>query len=157
MRIPASLAAILILVAGTVAAADEGDAILGLWATDPESEEGQAHVEISKVDGTYNGKIVWLEEPIYPEDDDGGMAGKEKVDRENPDPALRKRPVVGLEMLHGFVYAGKNVWKKGKIYDPENGKTYKCKMRLKDKVLNVRGYVGVSMIGRTTEWTKIEE
>lgn len=158
MRRTAIMGAILLLFTGGVAVAGDGDAILGLWATDPEAENGQAHVEISEVDGTYVGKIVWLEEPVYPPDDEGGMAGKGKVDRENPDPELRDRPVVGLEMLHGFVYAGDNLWKKGRIYDPENGKTYKSKMKLAENgVLKVRGYVGFSAIGRTTEWTRVEQ
>jgi uncharacterized protein (DUF2147 family) len=158
MRRTAILGAILVLTMAGVAYADDGDAIIGLWATDPESDEGQAHVEISKLDGAYVGKIVWLEEPVYPPDDDGGMAGEKKVDRENPDPDLRNRPVVGLEMLHGFVYAGDNQWKKGRIYDPEKGKTYKSKMKLDDNgVLKIRGYVGISAIGRTTEWTRVQK
>ncbi len=59
--------------------------------------------------------------------------------------------------MTGFAYAGKQTWKKGTIYDPDNGKTYKCKVRLGDDgVLNVRGYIGVSMIGRTSLWTRVE-
>jgi len=158
MRNLVILGAILILSTGATAIAADGDAILGLWATDPEDENGQAHVEISIQDGKYVGKIVWLEEPVYPDDDDGGMAGRKKVDRENPDPDLQDRPVLGLEMLHGFVYAGKNQWKKGKIYDPGNGKTYKSKIKLGDDgVLDVRGYIGISLVGRTSEWTRVKE
>jgi uncharacterized protein (DUF2147 family) len=158
MRNVAIFGAILMLSMGGAAIADDGDVILGLWATDPEGENGQAHIEISKVDGKYNGEIVWLEEPVYPDDDDGGMAGRTKVDRENPDPDLQDRPLIGLDMLHGFVYGGDNQWKKGKIYDPENGKTYKSKIKLGDDgVLNVRGYIGVSLMGRTTEWTRVKK
>jgi len=158
MRKTAALVAILLLSMGGVVIADDGDTILGVWATDPEGENGQAHVEITKVDGQYVGKIIWLEVPVYPPDDDGGMAGQKKVDRENPDPALRNRPILGLDMLEGFIYAGDNLWKKGTIYDPESGKTYKSKMKLDENgVLKVRGYVGLSMIGRTTEWTRVEK
>ena len=50
---------------------------------------------------------------------------------------------------------GGNTWAKGTIYDPEDGKTYKCKMTLTDpKTLGVRGYIGISLIGRTTVWTR---
>jgi uncharacterized protein (DUF2147 family) len=140
------------------AAEEEGDAILGLWATDPDSKGGLGHVEVTKKDGEYFGTIVWLEEAVYPPDDPIGTPGEPKVDYFNPDPDLRDVPVVGLEIFKDFVYKGDGVWHKGTIYDPNNGKTYKCKMRFgeTDKVLKVRGYIGVSMIGRTTIWTRVE-
>jgi len=67
--------------------------------------------------------------------------------------------VIGLEILKNFVYKGDGVWHKGTIYDPDNGKTYKCKIRFGDdeSVLKVRGYIGFSMIGRTTEWRRVDE
>ncbi|HOZ47554.1 MAG TPA: DUF2147 domain-containing protein [Candidatus Hydrogenedentes bacterium] len=152
MRISASVLFIAMVVAtGAAFAADEADAILGKWIT----EDGKSYVEISKVNGKYNGKIVWLKDEVYEEGDE--EAGKPVHDRENPDQALRNRPILGLQMLDGFEYAGKNTWKKGTIYDPENGKTYKCKMTLQDpKTLDVRGFIGVSMIGRTTVWVRYE-
>jgi len=58
------------------------------------------------------------------------MAGRPVVDRENPNPNLRSRMLIGLQLLEGFTYIGKNVWEKGTIYNPDNGKTYKCKMTL---------------------------
>ncbi|MFV2073374.1 MAG: DUF2147 domain-containing protein [Thermoanaerobaculales bacterium] len=144
--------------AAPVAAGEDGDAILGLWATDPEGAGGEAHVEIFMDGNQYTGTIVWLAEPVYPDDDEQGMAGKEKIDRENPDPDLRERPVIGLQMLEGFRYDGKGTWHKGTIYDPDNGKTYKSKLRLSGEgVLKVRGFVGFSFIGRTTTWTRVED
>jgi uncharacterized protein (DUF2147 family) len=136
--------------------AADGDQIVGLWATAPDEVDGNAHVEIYSSDGTYGGKIVWLEKPVYNEDDEQGMAGQKKVDRENPDATLRQRPILGLEIMSGFVYDGDGKWKKGIIYAPDDGKTYKCKMSLSEEgVLKVRGYVGISMLGRTEEWTKV--
>ena len=86
-----------------------------------------------------------------------GEAGEPKVDTNNPDPALQSRPIMGLELMKNFKFVGKGAWKKGTIYDPDNGKTYKCKLRLGDDgVLNVRGYIGISMIGRTSHWTRVE-
>jgi uncharacterized protein (DUF2147 family) len=140
--------------AGWSAAAD-GDQIVGLWATAPDEVDGNAHVEIYENNGTYEGKIVWLEKPVYNPDDEQGMAGQEKVDRENPDTALRSRPILGLEIMSGFVYEGDNKWKKGTIYAPDDGKTYKCKMSLSGDVLKVRGFIGISMLGRTEEWTRV--
>lgn len=155
MRFLTAVVGVLLVTLPLVAA--DGDAILGMWATDPEGEGGQAHVEIYLEGDTYSGKIVWLEEPLYTADDDDGEEGEPKVDTNNPDPELRSRPIMGLKLMQGFEFDGKETWKKGTIYDPDNGKTYKCRLRMGDGgVLNVRGYVGVSMIGRTSVWTRVE-
>lgn len=139
-------------------AADPGDAILGLWATDPEAEGGLSHVEITKRAGKYYATILWLDKPVYPPDDDGGMAGQPKVDRNNPDEAKRSVPIIGLEVMKDFSYLGENRWGDGTIYDPDNGKTYKCKAKIGDDGhLHVRGYIGFSLIGRTTIWTRPEK
>jgi len=139
------------------AVADEGDRLLGFWMTDPEDEGGAAKVEIVKKDGLYSGKIIWLAEPVYGEDEDPQWRGKAKVDRENPDENLKKQPVIGLQIVEGFHYAGKDRWEGGTIYDPNNGKTYRCWMKLKGDTLKVRGYIGFSLLGRTTYWTRVEE
>ena len=130
------------------------DAIVGLWAT----EDEEAHVEITRKGDGYAGTIVWLSEPIYPPDDEQGMGGREKVDRENPDPELHDRPIIGLEIMEGFSYNGDGVWKGGRIYDPDNGKTYKCKLTLQeDGSLYVRGFIGFSLLGRTSVWTPVDK
>ncbi|MEN8163220.1 MAG: DUF2147 domain-containing protein [Acidobacteriota bacterium] len=136
--------------------AGDADPLLGLWATPPEDEGGQAHVEITGKGDGYSGRLVWLAEPVYDSDDEQGMGGMAKVDRENPDPALRSRPTQGLVILEGFVRSG-NKWTDGTIYDPNNGKTYRCKMQLKGERLKVRGYIGVSLFGRSTEWTRVDD
>ena len=119
------------------------DSILGQWYTG----EGRSIVEIYKCDTHYCGKIVWLK---YPKDEEG----REKVDKENPDETKRTRPLIGLNILWGFSYEGKDGWKNGRIYDPKNGKTYSCRMNLDGNTLNVRGYVGFSLLGRTSVWTR---
>ncbi|MGC4020942.1 MAG: DUF2147 domain-containing protein [Cyclobacteriaceae bacterium] len=78
------------------------------------------------------------------------------TDEKNPDPALRTREVIGLVILKDFEAdkEGK-VWENGTIYDPREGKTYSCKMTLKDaNNLSIRGYVGVSLFGRTETYTR---
>ncbi len=141
----------------TVAAGGDGDAILGVWATDPEGDGGQAHIEIYLEGDRYFGKIVWLSEPLYLEGDPHGTAGEAKVDTENPDEALRSRPIIGMTLMSDFRYDGKGLWHKGTIYDANKGKTYKCKLRLEDDdVLKVRGYMGFSLIGRTEKWTRVD-
>ncbi|HLU62560.1 MAG TPA: DUF2147 domain-containing protein [Gammaproteobacteria bacterium] len=147
MRRLAWLLALLLLPA---AQAQEPDDILGIWAT----ERAEAHVEIFKRDDRYHGRITWLKEPFYPEGD--AEAGQPRRDRENEDPELREREIIGLEIVNGFRYVGKGRWTDGTIYDPENGKTYNCKMWLtRDGRLRLRGYVGVSLFGRTTEWIRV--
>ncbi len=147
----ALIASLMALIAGP-AFAQGADAVLGTWVTDG----GKSRIEITKSAGKYSGKIAWLREANYPPDDK--EAGKVKHDRENPDDKLKNRPLLGLQLIKDFKYAGENVWAKGTIYDPENGKTYKCKMTLKDpKTLDVRGYIGISLIGRTTVWKRYEK
>lgn len=128
-----------------------GDEILGVWRT----TDDKSTVEIFKKKGAYFAKILSLKEPNWPVNDEQGMAGKPKNDRNNPKPELRNRPVVGLEFMNDFVFSGKNKWTDGKIYDPEVGKTYSCKMTLVNaNKLEVRGYIGFSLLGRTVVWTR---
>ncbi|HRZ83632.1 MAG TPA: DUF2147 domain-containing protein, partial [Candidatus Hydrogenedentes bacterium] len=76
-------------------------------------------------------------------------------DRENPDKSLRDRPIQGLVFMTGFKFDGDGKWKGGKVYDAESGKTYSCKMTLKDRdTLEIRGYIGVSLLGRNQTWKR---
>jgi len=130
--------------------ADGPDGVLGVWVT----ADGKARVEIVKHGDAYDGDIVWLKEPLYPADDKTAP-GQAKVDRNNPDKTLQARPIIGLPLIQGFKYSGDNVWTDGTIYDPDNGKLYSCKMTLMmDGSLRVRGYVGISLFGRTEIWTR---
>lgn len=59
-------------------------------------------------------------------------------------------------ILLGFVYKGHNLWGNGTIYDPENGSTYNCVIKLIDSItLDVRGYIGIELVGRTDTWKRI--
>jgi len=108
-----------------------------------------AKIQIYKAkDGKFYGKIVWLAEP--------NRDGKPKVDRNNPDVARRNDPIINLLILKRFDKDGEHGYENGSIYDPENGKTYKCKMTLEGNNLDVRGYIGFSMLGRTEHWTKAD-
>jgi len=147
------------LAAGAVSFADDPGAMVGLWLTEDKKDEdsSRAHVKVVEENGRYRGAIVWLEKPNYPEHDEKGMGGQPRVDRNNPDPDQRSQPVLGLEVVHDFVYVGKGKWKNGYIYDPDNGKTYRCKARLEGDTLKLRGFIGVSLLGRNTIWTRVEE
>ena len=138
---------ILLLTAAAHAAGAEADAIVGEWFTDG----NESVVEIGRVDDLYSGKIVWLKEP---KDEDGN----DKVDRNNPDESKRDQAIIGLELVRDFRYDKKSRWSGGTIYDPEAGKTYSCKAKLKGDKLHLRGFIGVALLGRTTVWTrKVEE
>jgi uncharacterized protein (DUF2147 family) len=129
------------------------DVIVGKWW----NQEKESQIEIYKAEGKYFGKIVYLKEPEYPANDPGGMAGKTKVDRKNPDVNKRNVPLLGLLMLWNFTNTGDNLWENGFIYDPRDGKTYKCKMTMESPdILNVRGFIGISLLGRTNTWTRIK-
>ena len=129
----------------TAAAQKNADAILGSWA----NHSGEDHILIYKKGNKYFGKLEWLK---FPNDE----TGKPKTDKNNPDPALRSRPDQGLEMLKDFVYDGDNVYEDGTIYDPKNGKTYSCKMTLEGNTLRIRGYIGISLFGRTEIMTRVK-
>lgn len=121
------------------------DAILGQWI----NASGEAHIEISKKGDKYFGKIVWLKAPK-------DEKGNPKLDINNPAENLRSRPILGLELLKDFVFDDKK-WTDGKIYDPKSGKTYSCNLSLKgNDQLNVRGYIGISLIGRSETWKRVK-
>ena len=142
-RLLLALFLVSLLVTGRALAA-EADAVVGEWYT----KDSKALVQIYKQGDVYNGRIVWLKEPM---NDDGTP----KLDTNNPDEAKRSQPIIGLNLVKGFTYKGNNKWVNGTIYDPDNGKTYKCKMDLNDDgSLKVRGFIGVSLIGRTQVWNR---
>jgi uncharacterized protein (DUF2147 family) len=122
--------------------AQSENAISGIWY----NTEKTAKVEILKKGSAFIGKIVWLKDP--------NPGGKPAVDKDNLDAKLKSRPLMGLNLLEGLKFDS-GMWEDGTIYDPKTGKTYSCQVTLKSKdVLEVKGYIGFSLIGRTVEWTK---
>jgi uncharacterized protein (DUF2147 family) len=122
----------------------KADDIIGIWLT-PGKEP--AKIQIYKSGVKYYGKIVWLKNPTD--------NGKPKVDGNNPDKSKRRNPVMDLVLLSGFKFDGDDEWKGGDIYDPESGKTYDSYLYLKDNnTLKVRGYIGISLFGRTETWIR---
>ncbi len=140
---------VLIFWAALVRAAD-GDAILGYWTT----QDKDALFEIYRCGVEYCGKIAQMNEPTYSHTDKE-LVGLPKMDRKNPDPGLRNRKLLGLTILEQFSYGGDNTWS-GKIYNPEDGKTYKCKLSIAEggDRLKVRGYIGLTLLGGTENWTR---
>ena len=135
------------------------DDLLGVWL----NEEGTAKIEIYKDNGKFFGKIVWLRDPVYTSHDVAANAGNPKVklgaarvDWKNPNTERQNDPILGLIVLRGFVYdAEDDEWIDGMIYDPKKGSDYKCFIKMPEaNKLKLRGYVGFSLIGRTTRWTR---
>lgn len=125
----------------------DGDRLLGIW----EPSNGRARVKVEKIGDKYFGKIVWLKEATDP------VSGEPKTDKNNPDESLRNVPLKGYRMLKDFVYKGGDTWEEGTIYDPLNGNTYSCTIKMTDKnTLDIRGYIGVSALGRTDIWKRLE-
>ncbi len=128
-------------------AQNSNEDIVGVW----ETGNGKARVKIDKVGDYYFGRIVWLKEPLNAE-------GKPKVDKNNKDESKRNTPIIGLRLVGGFKWEGENRWEGGTIYDPETGNEYKCNITLIDRnTMNIRGYIGISMFGRTDTWKRVEQ
>lgn len=119
--------------------------ILGIW----EVGSGKARVKIFKYGEKFGGRIVWLKEPNYPD-------GTPKVDKNNPDETKRTVPLLGYMNMTGFVDKGSGKYEEGTIYDPENGSTYNCTITMTDdNTLDVRGFIGVTLFGRTDTWKRV--
>lgn len=132
----------------TAPAGEKADDVLGTWLVGTKN----ARIEIFKTGKYYYGKIVWIQEP-------NDANGKPKKDVNNPDPALREKPLLNLLLLKGFEYDDNHEWENGTIYDSRSGKTYNCTMWFeggKIDELKMRGYVGVSMLGKTDTWTRVK-
>ena len=141
-----SLLIVLGVLCFSVTASAQTDKIEGLWYNDVKS--GKILITRDN-NGKFNGKVVWLKEPL--------KNGKPKVDEMNEDVKLRTRPRLGLQVLSNFEKDGDNKYTGGTIYDPLNGKTYSCKITYKGNTLDIRGYIGISLFGRTTVWSRAEQ
>jgi uncharacterized protein (DUF2147 family) len=135
----------LFTVAKTFAQTAEADKILGLWL----SEDKTGKIDVYKANGKYFGKLIWGKTMYEPD----GFTSRKDV--KNKDEKLRPRNLKDLIMLNDFTYHD-GAWNGGQIYDPYSGKTYSCTLKLKDDKLNIRGYVGVSLFGRTSVWEKVK-
>jgi uncharacterized protein (DUF2147 family) len=136
-------AAALALLAGN-ALADSGSPV-GVWRTiDDKTKKERSIVRISEVNGELQGVVEKLFD--QPGDDPAHLCEECKGDRKD-------RPIIGMTILWGLKKDGDS-WSGGEILDPKNGRIYRCKMSLTGdgKILNVRGFIGVSLIGRSQTW-----
>ncbi len=121
--------------------------IVGVWLT----SEKESKVEIYKKGTKYFGKIVWIKESIGPD-------GKTKLDVNNPDADKRSRPLIGLNIVTNLEWDVEDKeWNEGNVYDPESGSTYSVFAEMiDDNTLFLKGYIGFSLLGRSTEWTRVK-
>lgn len=139
-----TLLSLFLIVASLTAIAQNKDAIVGKWL----NPTGEGQIEIYKKGDKFFGKLAWIKEP--------NLNGKPKMDTNNPEANLKNRALLNLEILKNFIFEdGK--WTDGTIYDPKSGKTYSCNMSLKgNDVLNIRGYVGISLFGRSETFKRVK-
>lgn len=139
--------ALLVLPATALCAAEPTP--VGLWKTiDDNTGQAKGLVRIRDIGGQYEGKI----EKAFPKPGEDPAPRCDKCDG-----ARRNQPVLGMTILWGFTKQG-DEFQGGEILDPENGKIYRAKMKLTDggKKLEVRGFIGISLFGRSQIWLREE-
>ena len=122
---------------------------VGLWKTiDDDGKTAKSLVRISEQAGTLVGSIEKL---LDPKDAADGKCDKCSDDRKD-------KPVVGLQIIRGVKGQGDGVWGGGEILDPNDGQTYRTRLKPVDggKKLEVRGYIGAPLFGRTQTWVRVE-
>ncbi|MGA0557505.1 DUF2147 domain-containing protein [Larkinella sp. VNQ87] len=117
---------------------NDGDRIVGQWY----SEDRNQKYEISRNGTTYSAKLVWMAEPNHPD-------GSPKRDENNPDPAKRQQPLLGMTVFWGLTYRNGS-WIDGKTYSPKQGRTVDCSLRLRsNNELELTGSIGIVKRSRT--------
>jgi uncharacterized protein (DUF2147 family) len=113
--------------------------ILGRWLTEPRT--GVIEISIA-ADGSLQGTIIGGDSP-------------NRLDTKNPDSAKRSQRLLGQLILKQMKYDGSGHWSGGTIYDPDSGHIYSCRFELQEPDrLKVRGFIGLSLLGRTQIWTR---
>ncbi len=131
---------LLSLFAFTLNAQNKAGDILGTYM----NQEGEAVIKIFQEGTKYFGKLIWTKNP-------------DNLDSNNPDPKKRTQKRLGMTIMNNFVFDNDDTWEDGTIYDPKNGKTYDCKVTRDTKGnLEIRGFIGISLLGRTSHWTKVD-
>lgn len=128
----------------SLVAQNKQDEIIGTWETDAKD----AKMEVFKNGNFYYGKLIWGNKVV---EADGKTS---KMDSKNPDEKLRTRNIIGIVNLTGLKYEN-GTYMDGTIYDPPSGKTYDCKAWIENGKLQLRGFIGFSLIGRTATWHRL--
>lgn len=141
------------LSASLLLAESEADKICGLYYVIDKFTSGEeCKIRIYRTpQNTYEAQVVWMKQPNHPD-------GSRRRDVNNPNPALRNTPCDRVVMMRNLTYnAAEKEWQNGEVYNPQNGRFYRSYMRFEnDSTLRVRGYWGVSLLGLTMYWDKLE-
>lgn len=123
----------------------QAQSIVGKWKTfDDQTGDAKSIVEISEKGGKYQGKVIEILNPAKKDSKCEKCPGDDKG-----------KPIEGLTIIKNLTKKGEE-FTGGTIIDPQSGKEYKCSIKTNGKTkLEVRGYVGISLIGRTQTWTKM--
>jgi uncharacterized protein (DUF2147 family) len=119
--------------------------IIGKW----EADDKNAQMEFFKVGNEYQAKYLWGNKIVESDN------VTSKKDTKNPDAKLRSRNIIGSVCLTGLKWDDAE-YTGGRIYNPPSGDTYKCKVWLKDGKLYLRGYMGISLLGQTASFHRIQ-
>jgi uncharacterized protein (DUF2147 family) len=124
----------------------ESDRILGKW----KSSDNKMIVEVYKEKGEFRAKIIWF-------NDDPSKPMDEWRDKHNPNPALRNRKILGMDVLSDLKYdAGSHSWEDGTIYDAQHGKEWGAAGYIdKDGLLKVKGYWHFKIFGKTMIFKRV--
>ena len=114
----------------------------GVWVVN----DGQARVKVEPCGANLCGAIVWVADPVDPE------TGKPRLDRANPNPSLRSRPILGLRLFELTPDAG-GQWK-GQIYNSKDGKNYDITLKPEGNTLAIQGCILGSILCRTQTWPR---
>ena len=130
----------------TIICQAQSNDILGVWL----EEKKESKIEVYKKGNSFFGKIIWLKEPL---DEDGNI----KLDKKNPNNSMRENPINGLVIMKDLKYKKKGEWSNGEIYDARSGKTYSLEVYMTNQnKLDLRGYLGFTLFGKTTTWTRVK-
>ncbi len=145
-KIPSSL-----LFAGLMVTVAHGQTLLtplpqqavGVWA----DENGESNIEISSCGTTLCGRVVWLKHPT-------DASGQPVTDEQNPEKALRSRPLLGLKIISGLRFEPQNKYLRGKVYNADDGKTYDLYLKPAGRTMQVKGCF-LKVLCDTQTWTRV--
>ncbi len=118
----------------------------GLWLT----QKKGVIVDVYACGDALCGRTVWLKKMKFKD-------GSDRLDRKNPDEALRARHWCGIEVITGVKPVSATEWEGGDVYDPKTGQTFDFDMEQRGDKMKVRGYLGVKMLGKSETWTRTSQ
>lgn len=132
------------------------DPIEGYWLVHAEKDHGGV-VHLYAEGGCINGKVVALESPKFSATEYPQFAGQPLRDINNPDAAKRAQPILGLQIAQCLKPVGDGHYEGATFYRPEDGHNYRGKAKFTDaRTLEVRGYLGISLLGKSQTWTRVD-